>query len=226
MPMRVGATGRPASASIRPASAGAWRERLGEGGILEPRVLAAFATVPRHLVRRRRARHPGLRGHQPADRPRPDDLQAFGGRPDDRAAVRRRECAPAREPRRRARDRYRMRISGSAPGGGLAAGDLGRAAEASSRQGAGVAGAAALHPAAAGVRRRHARPSAGRTLRQHHRRRRRVDAARRPGWSSWPSAAGWSRRSSRPGAGRRWWWSTGARTATTGGFTRPCASSP
>ena len=39
-------------------------------------------------VRRQRAGHPGLRRHQPADRPRADDLQALGGGAHDRAAVR------------------------------------------------------------------------------------------------------------------------------------------
>ena len=65
-------------------------------------------------LRRRRARDPGVRGHQPADRPRADDLEALGGRAHARAAVRRRARRRVRRSRRRPRDRHRLRLPGGA----------------------------------------------------------------------------------------------------------------
>ena len=97
-------------------------QRLREGGILEPRVLAAFAAVPRHLfvdaaLATQAYEDTSLPiGHgQTISKPsvvgRMIEL-LFGGA----------NARSAREPRRRARDRYRMRISGSAPGGGRRSG--------------------------------------------------------------------------------------------------------
>ena len=82
-------------------------ERLRRDGVRHARVLAAFAAVPRHVLRRRRACDAGLRGHEPADRSWADDLEAFGGRTHARAAVRRQ-----RTRRRRATS---VRSSRSAP---------------------------------------------------------------------------------------------------------------
>ena len=78
--------GRRAAAHDR---AAARRRRARDGGAGRDGGGAAAS------LRRRRLGQPGLRGHQPADRPRPDDLQAVGGRAHDRAAA---SAAPMRAP--------------------------------------------------------------------------------------------------------------------------------
>ena len=84
---------RPASASIPPTFAGAWSSDC------VPRAAIVGRTCSRRSARCRATGssmprwRPGLRGHQPADRPRADDLQAFGRGPHAGDAIRRRACA-------------------------------------------------------------------------------------------------------------------------------------
>ena len=91
-------------------------QRLRAEGIRCEPVLQAIALVQRHRFVDSALANAGLRGHQPADRPGADDLQAFGGGAHAGAAVRGRVGARQRAPRPRARDRHRLRLPGRAAG--------------------------------------------------------------------------------------------------------------
>ena len=58
-------------------------ERLREQGIRDEVVLAALSEVPRHIFVDEALAHPRLRRYRSADRLRPDDLAALGGRAHD-----------------------------------------------------------------------------------------------------------------------------------------------
>ena len=62
-------------------------QKLAAQGIADARVLARHGRRGAASLRRQRAGEPGLRGHQPADRPGPDHLQAQRGGAHDRAAA-------------------------------------------------------------------------------------------------------------------------------------------
>ena len=87
---RAAAPRRAGSASIRAGVRTRMVERLRAGGIARRARARRAGRGAAPSLRRQRAGQPGLRRHQPADRPRPDDLQAVGGGAHDRAAVRRR----------------------------------------------------------------------------------------------------------------------------------------
>ena len=96
MPTPAGAAHRSASASTRPTCAARMVRAPARRRRLEPARAGRVRGRAAPSLRRRRPGDAGLRGHQPADRPRPDDLEALGGRAHARAAVRRRQRAPAR----------------------------------------------------------------------------------------------------------------------------------
>ena len=146
-------------------------ERLRAEGVARPARPRRVRRGAAPSLRRRRAGDAGLRGHQPADRPRPDDLEALGRR----AACS--SCCSAAQARRRAGDLGAVLEIGT--GCGYQAALL-------AQLGKRVISVERLKPlhdkarellaplrdsrASPRLRRRHARPSAGRALRQHHRR--------------------------------------------------------
>ena len=195
-------------------------ERLRADGIADAqraRRAAAGAAAP---FRRRGAGHPGLRGHQPADRPRADHLQAVGRGAHDRAAAGRRDAQ---------RRRRLGRVLEIGTGCGYQAARAGRAVAArcisierlercTTRRASNLA-PLRLPNLRLRLWRRHARACAERALRQHHRRRRRRSVPQ--AWLDQLAVGGrlvapvQRRRRSR----RCWWWST----APTTGFEASCA---
>jgi protein-L-isoaspartate(D-aspartate) O-methyltransferase len=185
---------------------------------------AGLRPVERHRFVDTRAGHPGLRGHQPADRPRPDDLQAVGGGAHAGAAVRIQRgpgrgswaacsrSAPAAATRPRCCRCWRAACCRS-NGCGRCTTRPGCTCTPGARRdvrlvyGDGRLGHAPWAPYDTS-----SPPPA-------------ATNCRRPGWTSWPSAAAWWRRCTTAPAARCWWWSTArrrlARAACRGGALRP-----